>query len=415
MNKHFQKTAIFLFLSFVTATGFAQTPAWSVSGSNLYLNPTTANLWLGLSSTAVSSKLRIDNTLATSNALYGLYTTTNNTYSGAGNAVGIFSTSSLGANNTGTCHGISNTATNNNTSSTSITQGIRTTATSYNAGTIYGNVTVVENHNTSTTVGTYGVFSEIKTNASNSNTVYGVYSSVTGGNKRWAGYFTGGDMYVSGKIGIGHTNPTAKLDVAAEDENAIRIGKIGYQGNLNVPVGELAAQFNIDFTGYRDINQNQVGARIAALRFNAHVANSAKIQKTGLAFYTNPKGSNGGTTDLLERMRITPEGDIGIGYSNPTAKLDVNGLIRAHDVKVCLNQGCDYVFEPDYKLMPLSELSTFVKTKKHLPEVAPAAIMESEGINLSEMNALLLKKVEELTLYIIEQNKRIENLENIVK
>ncbi|MCL2329569.1 MAG: hypothetical protein FWC39_13800, partial [Bacteroidetes bacterium] len=122
MNKHFQKTAIFLILNFATATVFSQAPTWQASGSNLYLNPTTANLWLGLSSTAASSKLRIDNTLATSNVLYGLYTTTNNTYSGAGNAVGVFSTSSLGANNTGTCHGISNTATNNNTSSTSITQ-----------------------------------------------------------------------------------------------------------------------------------------------------------------------------------------------------------------------------------------------------------------------------------------------------
>jgi len=69
------------------------------------------------------------------------------------------------------------------------------------------------------------------------------------------------------------------------------------------------------------------------------------------------------------------------------------------------------VFEKDYKLMPLSELSTFVKTNKHLPEVASAAVMESEGINVSEMSALLLKKVEELTLYIIEQQKAIENLQ----
>lgn len=109
---------------------------------------------------------------------------------------------------------------------------------------------------------------------------------------------------------------------------------------------------------------------------------------------------------------VIMEGNVGVGYTNPTVKLDVNGIVRATDVKVCLNQGCDYVFEPDYKLMPLSELSTFVKTKKHLPEVAPAAVMESEGINLSEMNALLLKKVEELTLYIIEIEQRLSEVEN---
>jgi len=90
---------------------------------------------------------------------------------------------------------------------------------------------------------------------------------------------------------------------------------------------------------------------------------------------------------------------------------DINGTLRAYEVKVCLNQGCDYVFDNDYKLMNLNDLNTFVKTNKHLPEVAPAAAMEAEGINLSEMNTLLLKKVEELTLYILQQEERIKALE----
>lgn len=107
---------------------------------------------------------------------------------------------------------------------------------------------------------------------------------------------------------------------------------------------------------------------------------------------------------------VVMNGNVEIGTINPTSSLDVIGSIRAHEVKVCLNQGCDYVFEENYNLMPLSELSTFVKTNKHLPEVATAAEMESEGINLSEMNALLLKKIEELTLYIIQQNDEIQLL-----
>jgi len=109
---------------------------------------------------------------------------------------------------------------------------------------------------------------------------------------------------------------------------------------------------------------------------------------------------------------FTDKVGVGIGITNPTEKLDIAGVIRAHRVKVCLNQGCDFVFEDDYKLMSLNELSSFIKTNKHLPDVAPAAVMEAVGIELSEMNALLLRKIEELTLHLIEQNEKLQMLES---
>jgi len=62
--------------------------------------------------------------------------------------------------------------------------------------------------------------------------------------------------------------------------------------------------------------------------------------------------------------------------------------------------------------MNLNDLHSFIKTNKHLPDVAPAAEMEAEGINLSEMNALLLRKVEELTLYILQMEQRVSELES---
>ena len=108
-------------------------------------------------------------------------------------------------------------------------------------------------------------------------------------------------------------------------------------------------------------------------------------------------------------------GNVGIGITTPGVKLDVAGIIRAHEVKLCLNQGCDYVFADDYKLMNLNDLSNFIKTNKHLPEVTPAVEMEAEGISLSEMSALFLKKIEELTLYAIEQNKTIIDQSNAIE
>lgn len=106
-------------------------------------------------------------------------------------------------------------------------------------------------------------------------------------------------------------------------------------------------------------------------------------------------------------------GNVGIGTTNPDEKLTVKGNIHAEEVIVDLGvPGPDYVFEKDYDLRTVSELEKFLNKRKHLPEVPSATEMEDKGINLSEMNMLLLKRIEELTLYIIDQEKRINSLEN---
>lgn len=73
--------------------------------------------------------------------------------------------------------------------------------------------------------------------------------------------------------------------------------------------------------------------------------------------------------------------------------------------------GCDFVFEPDYKLLSIPALADYIKMNKHLPDVQPASEMETNGINVAEMQSKLLQKVEEQTLYIIDLNKRMEKLE----
>lgn len=102
--------------------------------------------------------------------------------------------------------------------------------------------------------------------------------------------------------------------------------------------------------------------------------------------------------------------NVGIGTTTPDYKLDVIGTIRTQELKVDM-QGADFVFEDDYNLRPLDEVEAFVKENKHLPEIAPAAEMQANGVNQSEMNQKLLQKIEELTLYMIEIKK--ENLKLI--
>lgn len=75
----------------------------------------------------------------------------------------------------------------------------------------------------------------------------------------------------------------------------------------------------------------------------------------------------------------------------------------------------DYVFEPGYKTMPLKEIEAFAKANGHLPEVPSAAEVQKDGIDLARMNAILLKKIEELTLHAVEQEKKMEALQSEVR
>jgi len=109
------------------------------------------------------------------------------------------------------------------------------------------------------------------------------------------------------------------------------------------------------------------------------------------------------------RLFITATGNVGIGTTQPDELLAVKGKIHAEEVLIDLQvPGPDYVFEEDYELAPLPEVESYIKQNKHLPEIPSAKEMEAEGIRSGEMHMLLLKKVEELTLYVIEQNRMIE-------
>jgi len=121
-------------------------------------------------------------------------------------------------------------------------------------------------------------------------------------------------------------------------------------------------------------------------------------------------------TELLETAFLFAHintGDVGIGTNDPDAKLTVNGNIHAEEVKVDLNvPGPDYVFKEAYDLKSLEEVQNYIKTNGHLPNIPSAQEMEANGIELGEMNMKLLEKIEELTLYTIEQEKQIRIYKN---
>jgi hypothetical protein len=117
------------------------------------------------------------------------------------------------------------------------------------------------------------------------------------------------------------------------------------------------------------------------------------------------------------RFMIADNGNIGIGTTNPDDKLTVKGKIHAEEIRVDLQVPADYVFEkyyvgkstskPDYKMLPLAEVEKYTKINNHLPDVPSAQEIKENGLNVGQMSNILLQKVEELTLYIIEMNKQL--------
>ncbi len=119
--------------------------------------------------------------------------------------------------------------------------------------------------------------------------------------------------------------------------------------------------------------------------------------------------------DNVADLVIDNTGNVGIGTFNPgTWKLAVNGHIRAKEIKVETGWS-DFVFYDDYKLPILQEVESHIREKGHLKDIPSAKDVEENGVLLGEINSKLLQKIEELTLYTIQQEKTLESQNSQLK
>ncbi len=214
-----------------------------------------------------------------------------------------------------------------------------------------------------------------------------------------------------------NTNSSARMTIAADGNVAI--------GNNTDP----QARLHIKAEGTQDAGillEASGTGKSAGIFFTKSAVNIGTLDKDQpIAFFT-------AGTDL--KMKITPEGNVGIGVASPLYKLHVagnakfdnqvvidagglyvNGEVKAKKFHASISPFPDFVFEPGYKLLSINEVESFINQNGHLPGVPNAAEVEENGIELGEMNALLLQKIEELTLYIIAQEKEMKELKAIVE
>ena len=190
--------------------------------------------------------------------------------------------------------------------------------------------------------------------------------------KKYAKFYLNKD----GKVGIGITTPKAKLDVFSEtDEVALR---------LSMPTNKNAAAYEIKWA-------------------NENINVVHRVQYSNVYYdFMDVNRSNRNVT--------FNGGNVGIGTADTKGfKLGVNGKIAATEVKVATYANwSDFVFYDDYQLPTLTEVENHIKEKGHLKDIPSAKEVEKNGFFLGEMDAKLLQKIEELTLYTIEQDKNLK-------
>tara|TARA_R110000796_G_scaffold104102_1_gene213672 strand:- start:3408 stop:4283 length:876 start_codon:yes stop_codon:yes gene_type:complete len=187
----------------------------------------------------------------------------------------------------------------------------------------------------------------------------------------------------NGKVGIGTINPSQSLEVNSSSSTH--------------------AVFKGNFTGIQGIKVERSNGDNIRLVANYMGFGSGLEASSALRFSVN------GNDLTSPSFYIKTNGKVGIGTTNPDMKLTVKGNIHAEEVKVDLSVPApDYVFKEDYKLKTLEETQKYINENGHLPNIPSAKEFEENGVALGIMNMKLLEKIEELTLYVIKQEKHIE-------
>lgn len=300
----------------------------------------------------------------------------------------------------------------------------------------------------------FGIFSQALILLSSSVFIFNSYSQTN-------------TLPTSGNVGIGVMNPDHKLTVNGsariDSTLTVRDSMIVDNGahiksDLQVD-GNTTLEGSLTLNAFRDSTLEEDA--VLLIDENGKVKSSGSSLKSLVysdSEFIPCKDENGGNTapaspvwlngpgKLYTSSHCVPDVKVGINQNNPQSKLhistnigrtthpiivdkyiqgtttpyklmelDNNGLLYAREIKVNLDSWPDYVFDKNYSLMPLSELQVFIEQNNHLPNVPSACEMEKEGINVAKSNVMLMEKVEELTLYLLQMKEQLDTQKQLLQ